>query len=456
MTTIFKRKAYQKLLEWKSRRSREEALLIEGARRVGKSTLVEAFAKTEYASYLLIDFSQFPAPVREVFETQRDDLDSFFMMLSAYYRVRLVTHDSLIVFDEIQRYPLAREMIKHLVADGRYDYVETGSLISIKKNVEGIVIPSEEAKLGMGPLDFEEFCWAMGEEMLTDLIRDAFERSRPLPDALHRRAMRLWREYLLVGGMPQAVSKYVETRDFGEVDHVKRNILSLYSDDISKFAGSDASRVRGILAQVPGQLSKHEKKFTLASMGENARMREYDAAFFWLEEAKIVNICRKVTDPSVGLALTADEGSVKCYLCDTGLLVALAFADRDSTPDEVYRDILFEKLSLNEGMLVENAVAQQLWANGRKLYFFSRYEKGDASSTMEIDFLIVREYNNADMKARVSPVEVKSGKRYRTSSLDKFKRTFGKRVGVQYILHPGQVSVDGERVALPLYMSYLL
>ena len=453
---MLKRKALDKLRNWKERSHGETALLVEGARRVGKSTTVEEFARSEYESYIIVDFSQASKDVLEVFETQRGDLDTFFMLLQTYYRTRLHTRRSLVIFDEVQRYPLAREMIKHLVADGRYDYVETGSLISIKRNVEGIVIPSEESKLNMEPLDFEEFCWAMGEEMLSDAIRNAFEGLKPLPDALHKRAMRLWREYLLVGGMPQAVTKYLETRDFGAVDEVKRGILSLYSDDIGKFANGDAGRVRGIFAQIPGQLSKHEKKFTLASISEDARSREYDSAFFWLEDARMVNMCRNATDPTVGLALYEDSASFKCYMADTGLLVSQVFADRESTPDDVYRSILFGKLSLNEGMLVENAVAQQLRAAGRRLFFFSRYEKGDAAATMEIDFLIVREYDDAALRPRVSPVEVKSTKSYGTSSLGKFERRYGGRLGRSYVLHPRQVSVEGNRVSLPLYMCWCL
>ena len=364
---MLKRKMLDKLIAWKQKAGGREALLIEGARRVGKSTIVEEFGRTQYKSYILIDFTRLPRDVRDIFENQRDDFDTFFMLLSAYYRKRLYERESLIIFDEVQRYPAARELIKYLVADGRYDYVETGSLISIKRNVANIVIPSEERKMDMGPLDFEEFCWAMGEELLAETIRKSFERLVPLPDALHKRAMRLWREYLLVGGMPQAVADYVEQRDFGEVDLIKRGILQLYSDDIGKFANGDAGRVRGIFAQIPGQLSKHEKRFTLASVDKGARSREYDSAFFWLEDARLVNLCRNSTDPLVGLGLHEDNDSFKCYMADTGLLVSQAFADRETTPDDVYRDILFDKLSLNEGMLVENAVAQQFRANGRKL-----------------------------------------------------------------------------------------
>ena len=237
---------------------------------------------------------------------------------------------------------------------------------------------------------------------------------------------------------------------------IKRGILQLYSDDIGKFANGDAGRVRGIFAQIPGQLSKHEKRFTLASVDKDARSREYDSAFFWLEDARLVNLCRNSTDPLVGLGLYEDNDSFKCYMADTGLLVSQAFADRETTPDDVYRDILFDKLSLNEGMLVENAVAQQFRANGRKLYFFSRSDRTDASKTMEIDFLIVREYDNAAMKPRISPIEVKSTKRYGVSSLDKFRKRYAQRLGKEYVLHPRQLEVDGERIKLPLYMAHCL
>lgn len=453
---MLRRKTLDRLVAWKNKAQGREALLIEGARRVGKSTIVKEFGRTQYRSFILIDFARLPHDVRDLFEHQLDDLDTFFLMLSAYYRTRLYPRESLIVFDEVQRYPAARELVKYLVEDGRYDYVETGSLISIRKNVADIVIPSEERKMDMSPMDFEEFCWAMNEDLLANEIRCAFDRLKPLPEALHRRAARLWREYMLVGGMPQAVASYVEHRDFGEVDDIKRNILQLYSDDIGKFANGDAGRVRDIFARIPGQLSKHEKRFTLSSIDKDARSREYDAAFFWLEDARLVNICRNATDPTIGLALYEDNASFKCYMADTGLLVSHAFADRDNTPDDVYRDILFDRISLNEGMLVENAVAQQFRANGRKLFFFSRNDRKDAGRTMEIDFLIVREYDNAAMKPRISPIEVKSTKRYGTSSLDKFRALYEQRLGREYVLHPRQLETDGERVKLPLYMAHCL
>lgn len=453
---MLKRRAMQKLIDWKARSQGTTAILLEGARRVGKSTLVRAFAEACYDSHILVDFSELPAQVHAIFEEQRDDLDTFFMMLSTYYRTRLHDRRSLIIFDEVQRYPPAREMIKWLVADGRYDYVETGSLISIRKNVEGILIPSEEHPVPLEPLDFEEFCWAMDEELLAEAILRSFTTLKPLPDALHKRAMRLWREYMLVGGMPQSVVKYLETRDFGDVDLAKRDILALYRNDIGKFGGGQAPRVRAVFNTIPGQLAKHEKKYSLAAVSKNARRREYDPAFEWLEDARMVNLCRNCTDPSVGLELSDESDAIKCYMADTGLLVAQSFADRESTPDDVYRSILFDKLSLNEGMLVENAVAQQLRARGHRLFFHSHYARGDAARTLEIDFLVVRSYADAAFRPRVSPVEVKSGRSYGTSSLDKFRILFGSRVGTEYVLHPRQLSADKNRAYVPLYMAWCL
>lgn len=453
---MLKRKLYDALLAWKHESNGRVALLIEGARRVGKSTIVEEFARQEYASHIIIDFARVSPQVRELFETQREDVGTFLTYLAAYYGVTLHERASLIVFDEVQRFPLAREFVKYLVADGRYDYIETGSLISIKRNVEGIVIPSEERKLRMEPLDFEEFLWATGDEQLAGLIRASRQTLKPLPDALHRKAERLWREYLLVGGMPQAVVAYLDGRDFGKVDQVKRGILDLYADDVSKYAGPDAPRVRRLLASVPAQLARHEKRLVYARLDEKSRASSWVQPLAWLEEARIVNVCRKSTDPSIGLALNVDDAAVKCYMADTGLLVTQSFAVGQMTPDETYRAILFGQLGINEGMLVENAVAQQLKASGDDLYFFSSYDRSDAAGNMEIDFLVVRGYANAAMKPRVSPVEVKSGKSYRTVSLDKFKRRFNTRVGAQFVLHPRPLKVEGDRVYLPLYMAHCL
>ena len=452
---MFKRKAYQKLLEWKEGDG-ESALLIEGARRTGKSTLAEVFAQSEYATYLLINFETVEQTVKDIFEQYRSNIGEFFKYLLAFYGVDLKERNALIVFDEVQRFPTARSFIKQLVADGRYDYLETGSLISIRKNVDNIIIPSEEDRLELGPLDFEEFLWACNNTKLAEVIQESFDKLTPLPEGLHRKAERLWREYLLVGGMPQAINTYLETNDFKKTDKTKRRILNLYREDIMKFGGDDASRAAAIFDAVPGQLAKHEKKFTLTSAKEKARYREYAGAFFWLGDARMLNICFNVTDPSVGLDLTSEENNFKCYMGDTGLLTTLAFGDRDETQHEVYRNILFDKLEINEGMLVENAIAQQLRSNGYKLRFYSSRNDNRKEDTMEIDFLIVREYDDTRLKPRISPVEVKSTKRYGTKSLDKFKVKFGKKVGTQIVLHPKPLKVETDRLYLPLYMVFCL
>lgn len=452
----FNRKAYNELLEWKYERAGKTAMLIEGPRRVGKTTLAKAFAEREYDAHLVIDFTEASDEVREMFRSYRHNVDLFFRFLLTYYGVTLEPRRSLIVFDEVQRFPVAREFIKQLVADGRYDYLETGSLISIKKNVKDILIPSEEESMELCPLDFEEFLEAVGESSLAGLIRDAFKARSALPDALHRKAEMLFREYLLVGGMPQAVQEFIDTGDYGKVDVVKRQILKLYREDIEKFTNGEGNRVRAIFASIPGQLSKHEKRFVYSSLGPNERYRSLEVPFIWLDESRIVNLCRNATDPNIDLASSMEDSALKCYLCDTGLLVSHAFANRRKTPNEVYRSILFDKLELNEGMFCENAVAQQLRANGYALFFYSRYDNDNARNTMEVDFLIVREYENAGLKARVSPVEVKSTKNYRTASLDKFKAKFDKRVGTQYVLHPKNLLVKGERTYLPLYMTFCL
>ena len=453
---LFKRKAYEKMLAWKRDARGTRALLVEGARRVGKSTLVGEFAAREYEAHLSIDFSEASDDVKDLFLQYRDDLDTFFMYLQAYAGIALPPRRSVLVFDEVQRFPPAREFIKRLVADGRYDYIETGSLISIRRNVEGIVIPSEERSLRLNPLDFEEFLWAAGEDGLAMSARDSFERLRPLHEALHRKCERLFREYMLVGGMPQAVQEYLGKRDFGSVDRVKRDILELYSNDISKFGGSDAVRIRRVFATLPSQLARHDKRFRLASLDRNARSREYADAFFWLDDACVGMTCYNVDDPSVGLSGSANGSTFKCYMSDTGLLVTQLFCDSEVTPHEVYRDILLDKLEINEGMFTENVVAQQLVASGRGLYFYSRRDDADARNTMEIDFLIARGYDDAAGRLRVSPIEVKSKKNYRCYSLEKFRRKFGRRVGTCFVLHPKPLVVEDGLVRLPLYMSVYL
>ena len=453
---MLRRKVYNRLLRWKSERQGKTAVLLKGARRVGKSTLVEAFGKNEYASCLIIDFFQAPAEIKAYFEDYRTDFDTLFLYLQAFYGVDLVKRKSLVVFDEVQMFPQARGLIKYLVADGRYDYIETGSLLSIRQNVEGIIIPSEEEAVSLGPLDFEEFLWAMGEEKLATLIRRQFEALQPLPDGLHRRAAGLLREYLLVGGMPRPAATYVEQRKFVPVDEEKRRIFELYRNDVSRFAKDCEYKVVSVLNNVAGQLSKREKKFTLASMGKNARMRGYEEAFFWLSDARIANVCYASNDLGVGLSLNMERSSLKCYMADTGLLVTLAFADGDVTDKGVYRSILRGNIGVNEGMLVENVIAQMLVAAGHRLFFYSQSGKGKKENRMEIDFLVTRPYANAAGKPRVSPIEVKSPRQYGTTSLDRFKEKFGRCVGTQYVLHPKQMQIEGDRVCPPLYMGWCL
>ena len=452
---MFYRKAMDELQEWKDLSKGRSAVLIEGARRVGKSTLAEEFAKSAYKSHILIDFSKQNRDVEDIFTQNSNDFDRLSSLLSTYFDTRLYPRESLLVFDEVQMFPFARQMVKHLVADGRYDIVETGSLISLKQNVRDIVIPSEERTLELYPLDFEEFCLAQGSELLTNAIKEAFVNLQPLPNALHRKAQRLWREYLLVGGMPGVVDAYLPNLDFHEADSMKRDILSLYRKDIAKFTLGEESQVSTIFDAIAAQLSKHNKKFTFSTLGKNMRWRNLEAAFFWLTDSRIVNLCHNVTDPTVGLSLSADPAVFKCFLGDTGLLVAQVFSDQKTTPNELYKEILFKKIGFNEGMLVENLVAQSLRANGHKLFFFSKNDRDSSKNTMEVDFLITGK-SNKSARTKIHPIEVKSTSRYSTTSLDKFAAKFGKRVGTSYVLHPGQLKVTDTRIHLPLYMAFCL
>ena len=348
-----RRKIYTELLKWKEEEAGRTALLIDGARRVGKSYIVENFAKQEYKSYIIIDFNRVNQEVTELFENYLNDLDLFFMYLSNYYNVKLYERDTLIIFDEVQLFPRARAAIKYLVADGRYDYIETGSLMSIKKNVKDIVIPSEERHLRMYPLDFEEFLWALDNESLMDFIKVFFEKKKPLGAALHRKAMDYFRQYMIVGGMPQAVERYVETKDFERVDRVKRDILELYRADIVKHAQGYEMKVEQIFDDIPAQLQKHDKKFKLSSLKKEARFRDYEDAIFWLSDAMIVNVCYNSTAPNIGLKLNMDRVTMKCYMADTGLLISHAFDENGIVSEEIYKKLLFDKLEVNKGMIME-------------------------------------------------------------------------------------------------------
>ena len=446
---MLKRKIYDKMLRWKNASNGRSALLVEGARRVGKSKIVEYFAENEYRSHIIVDFARPKEGVVEAIAKHPDDLLGLFNLLMLSYGVKLYRRESVIVFDEVQLCPPARQLIKYLVEDGRYDYIETGSLISLKRNVENISIPSEEEALQMYPLDFEEYCWAMGDDLTIPFAREAFERMKPLGQSAHATILRRYREYLAVGGMPQAVNAYLAERDFSAADHAKRLILKLYADDISKFAGLDAPKVRGVFNQIPGQLAKKEKRYFLTSVNADARMREYAASFHWLDESKTVNIARNASDPDVALAMSSDYDTQKLYSSDTGLLVTQAFMDADYTGNELYRALMLDRLSVNNGMLAENAVAQALRASGRELYFYSRYGRDETEQKMEIDFLIRR-------AGKISPIEVKSAAYQHHASLDKFIRKFAGRIGTPYILYTKDVMEKNGIVHLPLYMTQFL
>lgn len=449
-----RRKIYTELLKWKEEEVGRTALLIDGARRVGKSYIVENFAKQEYKSYIIIDFNRVNQEVTDLFENYLNDLDLFFMYLSNYYNVKLYERDTLIIFDEVQLFPRARAAIKYLVADGRYDYIETGSLMSIKKNVKDIVIPSEERHLRMYPLDFEEFLWALDNESLMDFIKVFFEKKKPLGAALRRKAMDYFRQYMIVGGMPQAVERYVETKDFERVDRVKRDILELYRADIVKHAQGYEMKVEQIFDDIPAQLQKHDKKFKLSSLKKEARFRDYEDAIFWLSDAMIVNVCYNSTAPNIGLKLNMDRVTMKCYMADTGLLISHAFDENGIVSEEIYKKLLFDKLEVNKGMIMENIVAQMLVASGHKLYFYNNPSRDDASLRMEIDFLIAK--SKITSKHNISPIEVKSGGKYTLTSLKKCREKYTEQLDTLYVLHKNDLKVEEGIVYLPLYMTPLL
>ena len=446
---MLKRKIYDRLLYWKNTTCGRSAILIEGARRVGKSYIVGQFARNEYDSHIIIDFGNVSQDILDLFENDSTDMNLFFAKLSAYYSVRLHERRSIIVFDEVQQYPRARQFIKYLVADGRYDYIETGSLIRLRKNINDIIIPSEEECLQMFPMDFEEFLWAMRDEVTMPLIKKCFDEKKPLGQALHRKVMNDFREYVLVGGMPQSVIAYLENKDFGASDRQKRKILKLYRDDIARFAPGYEDKVYAVFDGIPAQLSKKEKKYRLSALGEHARFRSYEDSFVWLSEAMMVNACFNCTDPNVGLALSSDHATQKCYMADTGLLVTLSFMDGAFTDNKLYRAILFDKLDINEGMIMENAVAQMLRSSGHRLYFYSRSDSTTRANSIEIDFLITQ-------KKKISAIEVKSGNYRSHASLDKFTKKYSKKLGSPYILYTKDVMQKDGIWHLPLYMAPFL
>lgn len=451
---VFKRKIYKKLVDWKINSHGSKALLIEGARRIGKSTIVKEFAQREYKTYILIDFNTASEVVRSAFNNYITDLDTFFMILSSEYNVTLYRRESIIIFDEVQQFPKARQAIKYLVADGRYDYIETGSLISIKEKVKDITIPSEERRISMYPMDFEEFGWALNERNMMVYIRKCYEDGKPLEQNLHAKAMLLFRQYMIIGGMPQSVLAYIENdRSFEKADIEKRDILDLYRSDIMKIDAGYRSNVLAIFDQLPAFLSKSERRVIFNNIDKGATFPKYHDTFFWLADSMIVNECFNCSDPNVGLSLKEDRTYVKCYMGDTGLLVSHTFDENEIADNELYREMLFGKLSTNEGMFYENVIAQMLVAAGHKLYFYTRYNTTKHRNDIEIDFMLS---NNSKLKYKIYPIEVKSTDRYSTTSLFRFIDTFHDRIGGSYIIHPKNFKVEGGVTYIPAYMAFCL
>ncbi len=443
---IFKRKIYSKMLEWKQQRDGSTALLIKGARRVGKSTVAEEFARNEYESYIVVDFADAPAAVWEAVENI-SDRDTFFMRLQFIYGVQLKERKSVIIFDEIQMCPKVRQAIKYLVKDHRYDYIETGSLLSIRKNTTGIVIPSEETRLTMYPMDYEEFEWALGNGGRIPMMRQMFDSRKSLGDAVTRELMRKFRLYMLVGGMPQAVASYLETNNLGEVDARKREIIELYLDDFEKI--DPTGRAARLFKSIPSQLAKNKSRFqtrTIIGYGidddrEAEMLRE-------LEDSLTVNISHHADDPNVGLALHADYDRYKMYLGDTGLFITLAFWDRDTSDNEIYQKLLSDKLSADLGYVYENIVAQILTANGHKLFYYT-WPHENGKHNYEIDFLLTN-------GKKICPIEVKSSG-YRThASLDAFKTKYSDRILRNYLIYTKDLRKEGDIILLPAFMTIFL
>lgn len=442
---MFKRKIYSKMQEWKKDSDGKTALLIEGARRIGKSTVVEEFAKNEYESYILIDFARASKETKELFEDV-SDLNFLFLQLQLQYRVDLQERKSVIIFDEVQLCPVARQAIKVLVADHRYDYIETGSLISIKKNVKDILIPSEERKISMYPMDYEEFLWAIGDTATFPLLKKCFEMNQGLGDAINRKQLRQFRLYMLVGGMPQAVSTYIETNNFRKVDEIKRDILNLYESDFAKI--DPTGRLAMLFDAIPAQLNKNAARYQASSVlnGEKQdKILEYIAE---LKDSKTVLVAYNTNDPDAGMSNTRDLSRFKLFLSDTGLFVTLMFKDKDFTENEIYEKLLNDRLSVKLGYLYENIVAQCLAANGNELFYHTIMNK-NSKHNYEIDFILAR-------KNKIIPIEVKSSGYKTHRSLDVFTEKYSRRILKRYLVYTKDMSKDQDIFCVPVYMVSFL
>lgn len=443
---IFKRKLYDKLLDWKTNRKGKTAVMIEGARRVGKSTLAKQFAENEYESYVLIDFSIASKDIIKLFD-YINDLEYFFMQLQFRLGVSLIEHKSLIIFDEVQKCPKARQAIKHLVADGRYDYIETGSLISIHKNVKDIVIPSEEEKMILNPMDYEEFKWAQDDTVSYPQLKILFDKKIAIGDAVTRKLMRDFRIYMVVGGMPQAVSEYIDSHNLQEVDRVKRSIIQLYEDDFYKIDPS--GRISSLFDAIPAQLNSNASRYQTASViGDNAGTEKVLQLISELRESRTINMAYHANDPGVGMSLSMDVSKYKMYVADTGLFITLAFKDKDFTENIIYQKLMSDKLDANLGYVYENMVAQMLTAAGNRLFYYT-FPTETGKHNYEIDFLLSR-------GNKICPIEVKSSGYKRHASLDAFCKKFSSRVLQRYLIYTKDLQKDEQTLFLPVYLTQFL
>lgn len=441
----FKRKLYAAMLKWKQERNGATALLIQGARRVGKSTIAEEFARNEYTSYILIDFSKVSKAVADLFDDV-SDLNFLFLRLQFIFNVQLHERSSVIVFDEVQLQPKARQAIKHLVKDRRYDYIETGSLISVRSKSRDILIPSEETKINLYPMDFEEFRWALGDDATIPLLRAAFEKKMSLGDAVHRKLMRDFRLYMLVGGMPQAVVAYIETNNFTEVDTVKRDIIALYEEDFGKIDSS--GRAKALYDAIPAQLSRNASRYKVSTAIPDDKKDRIMSVIAEVEDSMTVNIAYHVDDPNIGLALTRNEDYFKMYASDTGLFVTLAFKDKDITENVIYEKLLNDKLSANLGYVYENMIAQMLRASGKDLYYHTiPYAEG--KKYYEVDFLISDRH-------KIAPIEVKSSGYKSHKSLDEFSAKYSERIMNRYVIYTKDYKRENGVEYLPVYMTMFI
>ena len=443
---IFKRKLYDKLLDWKTNRKGKTAVMIEGARRVGKSTLAKQFAENEYESYVLIDFSIASKDIIKLFD-YINDLEYFFMQLQFRLGVSLIEHKSLIIFDEVQKCPKARQAIKHLVADGRYDYIETGSLISIHKNVKDIVIPSEEEKMILNPMDYEEFKWAQDDTVSYPQLKILFDKKIAIGDAVTRKLMRDFRIYMVVGGMPQAVSEYIDSHNLQEVDRVKRSIIQLYEDDFYKIDPS--GRISSLFDAIPAQLNSNASRYQTASViGDNAGTEKVLQLISELRESRTINMAYHANDPGVGMSLSMDVSKYKMYVADTGLFITLAFKDKDFTENIIYQKLMSDKLDANLGYVYENMVAQMLTAAGNRRFYYT-FPTETGKHNYEIDFLLSR-------GNKICPIEVKSSGYKRHASLDAFCQKFSNRVLQRYLIYTKDLQKDEQTLFLPVYLTQFL